>query len=115
MGGTGPGLRSVFSFLGRFFSKRLQREAPDPGGTDVEVIDEVPLGRGCLEGLEPAPCVRRRALLTDAASEWTLPKEDAQAAKRHTERCSASPVVREMRLKTTTRYRLTPGRMAAAS
>lgn len=69
MGGTGPGLRSVFSFLGRFFSKRLQREAPDPGGTDVEVIDEVPPGRGCLEGLEPAPCVRRRALLTDAASE----------------------------------------------
>jgi hypothetical protein len=51
--------------------------------------------------------------INEPIKKWTtVSKEEIQMAKKHMKKCSPSPAIKEMQIKTTLRFHFTPVRMA---
>ena len=62
--------------------------------------------------IEHQLCTRQNSSADDTAENESFPKKTHRYQKKHMKRCSISLTVREMKIKTTTWYHLTPVRTA---
>ena len=71
----------------------------------ISKIYQQPIHFNIKKNKQPNPKMGRRA-------NRRFSKEDTQIAKKHMKACSTSLIIREMQIKTTVRYHLTPVRIA---
>ena len=73
--------------------------------TDIGLVSKIYLAAQFEKNEQPNQKVGKRP-------KQTFLQEDIQMASKHMKRCSALLIIREMQIKTTMRYQLTPVRMA---